>query len=86
MALSFFPLSELVFSLPVAADGACLCCLCLLAESFPLTLGGAMLFWVSPDVIETTLLLLIGVVVFRGEGAVTASSGNLEVAGDGMMV
>ena len=54
-----------------------------------------MLFWVvvtivlysiPPDVMEATLLLLVGVVMFSVEGAVTASSGNFEVAGDGMMV
>ena len=67
----------------------------LAGESVPLALGGAMLFWVivtivlssiSPDIMEATLLLLVGVVMFSVEEAVTASSGNFKGAGDGMMV
>ena len=54
-----------------------------------------MLFWVvgkivlcsvSPYVTEATVLLLVGVMIFSGEGAVTASSADSEVAGDGIMI
>ena len=54
-----------------------------------------MLFWVVVtimicsiplDVMEATLLLLVGVVMLSVERAVTASSGDFEVTGDGMMV
>jgi len=64
-----------------AADWTCLFRRYLLADSLPLILGGAMLFWVSPDVMEATLLLLVGVVMFSGEGAVTASSADFEWPG-----
>ena len=88
MALSFFPFSDMTFFLPDAdvTNCTCLCRRYLLADSLPLTLGGAMLFWVSPDIMEATLLLLVGVVMCSGEGAVTASSADFKVAGDGMMV
>ena len=81
--------------LPDAANWECLCRRCLLAESFPLTLDVALLFWVDVTIVlcslllggmEASLFLLVGVVVFSMEGAATASSGDFEVVGGGIMV